>query len=464
MKKVITFLATIFASFSLFAGGIENKTNMSTGYLRNPSRNTEHERPEAAFYNIAGTGFMQNGLYAEVGNQFVIKEYKNEVATDAFGDNLPKGTEHNDETFVYLYPNAEIVYKINSFAIFANFGIYAGGGTLEYSEGTAATSMAFLGMAQDYATKAKSAKEAATQYATAGDTEKATTYASAATNAGTAATLLQKISKDHSLTVNSITYGEQVGLAYNLKDIVSFSAGVRFLEATQSLSLESDEIPSLAALLDSTSTSDELSCDAKAFGVSPVFGIHVKPIKSLDFSAQLQLKTKLEYEVSNVKNPELAEQLSIKDGQKFRTDLPTALNIGVGYQVIEPLYISSSFNYYFNKYAKLNSILGENDYADSFEISVGADYKFNEKWLASLGIAYGDQGTTDNSNNIFNPVLDSFQIGFGAEWKPIKQLAVTAGGTYVKYFNEDYYVSGEYKTELSKKLFMFSLGVTYKPF
>lgn len=48
--------------------------------------------------------------------------------------------------------------------------------------------------------------------------------------------------------------------------------------------------------------------------------------------------------------------------------------------------------------------------------------------------------------------------------KPIKQLAVTAGGTYVKYFNEDYYVSGEYKTELSKKLFMFSLGVTYKPF
>lgn len=444
MKKIIISLALIFSAFFAFAGGVENKTNMSTGYLRNPSRNTEHERPEAAFYNIAGTGFMQNGLFVEAGNQFVIKEYKNEVATKALEPLLADGTSFNDETFVYLYPNAEIVYKINNFAFFANFGIYAGGGTLEYSEGTAITSMLFLG-------KALEAKNAATQYANMGDINTATKYANTATT-------MQNISANHSLTVNSITYGEQVGLSYNFGNIVSVSAGVRFLEATQSLSLESDGFKALG------STSNEVSCDADAFGVSPVFGIHVKPIDTLDFSAQLQLKTKLEYEVSNVENPTLASSIGITDGKKFRTDLPTALNIGIGYQVIEPLYVSSSFNYYFNKYADLNSILGENDYSDSFEIAAGADYKFNEKWLASLGFAYGKQGTKDNSNNLFNPVLDSFQIGFGGEFKPVEQLTVTLGGTYVKYFNDDYYVSGSYKTELSKKLFMFSLGVTYKPF
>lgn len=444
MKKIIISLALIFSAFFAFAGGVENKTNMSTGYLRNPSRNTEHERPEAAFYNIAGTGFMQNGLFVEAGNQFVIKEYKNEVATKALEPLLADGTSFNDETFVYLYPNAEIVYKINNFAFFANFGIYAGGGTLEYSEGTAITSMLFLG-------KALEAKNAATQYANMGDINTATKYANTATT-------MQNISANHSLTVNSITYGEQVGLSYNFGNIVSVSAGVRFLEATQSLSLESDGFKALG------STSNEVSCDADAFGVSPVFGIHVKPIDTLDFSAQLQLKTKLEYEVSNVENPTLASSIGITDGKKFRTDLPTALNIGIGYQVIEPLYVSSSFNYYFNKYADLNSILGENDYSDSFEIAAGADYKFNEKWLASLGFAYGKQGTKDNSNNLFNPVLDSFQIGFGGEFNPVEQLTVTLGGTYVKYFNDDYYVSGSYKTELSKKLFMFSLGVTYKPF
>lgn len=425
MKKIIISLALIFSAFFAFAGGVENKTNMSTGYLRNPSRNTEHERPEAAFYNIAGTGFMPNGLFVEAGNQFVIKEYKNEVATKGLEPLLADGTSYNDETFVYLYPNADIVYKINNFAFFANFGIYAGGGTLEYSEGTAITSMLFLGKAI--------ANPALMQ-------------------------AMKNISDNHSLSVNSITYGEQVGLSYNFGNIVSVSAGVRFLEATQTLSLESDGFSALG------STSNEVSCDADAFGVSPVFGIHVKPIETLDISAQLQLKTKLEYEVSNVENPALAASIGITDGKKFRTDLPTALNIGVGYKVMEPLYVSSSFNYYFNKSADLNSILGENNYSDSFEIAAGADYKFNEKWLASLGFAYGNQGTKDNSNNIFNPVLDSFQIGFGGEFKPIEQLAITLGGTYVKYFNDDYYVSGTYKTELSKKLFMFSLGVTYKPF
>lgn len=444
MKKIIISLALIFSAFFAFAGGVENKTNMSTGYLRNPSRNTEHERPEAAFYNIAGTGFMPNGLFVEAGNQFVIKEYKNEVATKSLEPLLADGTSYNDETFVYLYPNADIVYKINNFAFFANFGIYAGGGTLEYSEGTAITSMLFLG-------KALEAKNEATQYASIGNTTAATQYAKTAS-------AMQNIADNHSLTVNSITYGEQVGLSYNFGNIVSVSAGVRFLEATQTLSLESDGFSALG------STSNEVSCDADAFGVSPVFGIHVKPIETLDISAQLQLKTKLEYEVSNVENPTLAGSIGITDGKKFRTDLPTALNIGVGYQVMEPLYVSSSFNYYFNKSADLNSILGENDYSDSFEIAAGADYKFNEKWLASLGFAYGNQGTKDNSNNIFNPVLDSFQIGFGGEFKPIEQLAITLGGTYVKYFNDDYYVSGTYKTELSKKLFMFSLGVTYKPF
>ena len=58
MKK--TLLSVIFglSAFSAFAGGVENKSNMSTGYLRNPSRNAECERPEAAFYNIAGTAFL----------------------------------------------------------------------------------------------------------------------------------------------------------------------------------------------------------------------------------------------------------------------------------------------------------------------------------------------------------------------------------------------------------------------
>ena len=105
MKKLIasTIFAAISASF-IFASGVENKTNLSTGYLRNPSRNTENERPEAAFYNIAGTAFLKEGLWIGGGNQFVFKEYSNKLDTNNSYSALGiKDYEATDDTNVYLY-------------------------------------------------------------------------------------------------------------------------------------------------------------------------------------------------------------------------------------------------------------------------------------------------------------------------------------------------------------------------
>ena len=445
MKKSIAFLAGALTAAFAFAGGIENKTNMSTGYLRNPSRNVEAARPEASFYNIAGTGFMENGLHIEVGDQFIIKEYANTLATTA--GSISSGTKYNDETFVWLYPNIDIVYKINNWAFFGNFGIYAGGGKLEYSEGTSVTALAFLD-------KAKSEKTAAMS---AGNVTTATYYGNQATNLAAAAL-------DHSLTINSITYGEQIGVAYNLFDLVSLSAAIRFLEGNQKLTLESEKFGTISALMNGgVSQGNEVSCKSFAFGVSPVFGAHVRLFEKLDIAAQLQVKTVMKYEVNDVTGSILAAQIGVTDGKTFHSDLPTALNLGVGYRVIDPLYISASFNYYFNKSADCDTVIGTNSYDDSFEIAAGADYTINDFVLVSAGLAYGKQGTTSTANNVFNPILDSFQIGFGAEIKPIKILTITAGGTWVKYFDTTYTKSG-YDIDLSKKLFMFSLGASFKLF
>lgn len=429
MKKLIAilFTAVIFGSL-VFAGGIENKTNMSTGYLRNPSRNVEADRPEASFYNIAGTGFMKSGLHIEAGNQFIFKEYANTLSTNvlsAYG--LMDGTKYNDETIVWFYPNIDIVFKLNNLAFFGNFGIYAGGGKLEYSEGTSVTALAFLG-------KARSAS----------NTTQAKLLAGAATN--------------HSLTISSITYGEQIGVAYNLFDLVSLSAAIRFLQGDQKLTLESPYFNMLSR------QGNEVGCKSFAFGVSPVFGAHLRLLEKLDIAAQLQVKTVMKYEVNDVTGSILAAQIGVTDGKTFHSDIPTVLNLGLGYRVIDPLYLSTSFNYYFNKSADCDSVISTNSYDDSFEIALGADYRINDFILVSAGAAYGKQGTTSTSNNIFNPILDSFQIGFGAEVTPIKLLTITAGGTWVKYFDTTYKASGLYDIDLSKKLFMFALSATVKLF
>ncbi len=458
-RTAATSILAVIAASALFASGVENKTNMNTGYLRNPSRNTEAKRPEASYYNVAGTAFMKNGLYIEAGNQFVFKEYGNEMKTDNVLSALGINDYYsNDETTVWLYPNADFVYKHNRFAAFGNFGVYAGGGSLSYSEGTSATTMLFGGKALSYFKEAQQAQAAATALATS-DPTTAAKYADKAAQAKSAATALVDAAKNHALDVTSITYGGQLGVAYRFLDNLSFAAGLRYVHGTQSMKIKSDAFTALG------NGSNEISYEANGYTVSGDFGIHYKPIDVVDLAIQYQSKSSVKYEVTEVKG-NLASQFNIYNGRTFHTDLPAALNLGAGWQVFEPLYVSTSFNYYFNYFADQDSILGETDYGNSFEIAIGADWRIC-KWVSySLGFQYGNQGTKDGSNSTFNPVLDSFCIGTGVEVFPTEELTVSLGALFAKYFNTDYYLTdsssgNSYKTELSKKVINVSLGLTY---
>jgi putative outer membrane protein len=415
MKRsiIVAALVAALAGAAAFADGVENKTNMNPGYLRNPSRNAEAKRPEAVFYNIAGTGFLEDGLYFDTGNQFVFKKYTNSFPKGAI-PLYPNGKDFSDKTAVWLYPNADIVYKHGPFAVFGNFGIYAGGGKLSYKDGTTATAAAL-----------------------------ATHFPSSARN--------------HSVELSSMTYGEQVGFTYCLRNFISFSGALRLLQATQSMELKSDD-----ATFVGVNQGNKISYDASAFGVGGVFGINVRPFPALTLSTQFQLHSDMKYEVKNAKGM-LSSNLGIVDGETFHTDLPAALNMGAGYQVLKPLYVSASFNYYFNSFAQLDSVLGKSDYSDSWELAAGADYDINDKVTASLGLSYGNRGTKKTVNNTFNPVLDSLVIGTGVEYRPIDNLTLTLGLMYIQYFKQDYYIGGgAVETKLNKQVFMTSIGAAYR--
>ncbi|MBB5227091.1 OmpP1/FadL family transporter [Treponema ruminis] len=446
MKRFATAVILISGAAAVFASGVENKTNMSTGYLRNPSRNTEAKRPEASYYNVAGTAFLTEGLHIEAGNQFVFKEYGNEMKTGNVFASAPLEINDyysNDETTVWFYPDADFVYKHSNFSVFGNFGVYAGGGALEYSEGTSATTMLFGGAAATYMKQAQAAMAAQNQQA-----------AQTAQKMGQA---LTEAAKNHKLNVTSITYGGQLGMGYLFMDNLSFAAGLRYVHGTQKMEIKSDAFTLLG------NGGNTISYKANGYTVSGVFGIHWRPIEIVDLAVQYQSKSSVKYKVKDV-DGNLASQFGITDGKTFHTDLPAALNLGAGCQLLDNLYLSTSFNYYFNYFADQDSILGETDYANSWEVALGADWKFC-KWASySLGLQYGNQGTKDDSNSTFNPVLDSFCVGTGIEFYPVEELTVTVSGLFAKYFNTDYYLSSgsaSYKTELSKKVTNLSVGVTY---
>ncbi len=501
MKRIaVTSILALLGTAALFASGVENKTNLSTGYLRNPSRNTENSRPEAAFYNIAGTAYLKEGLWIGGGNQFVIKEYGNELKTgnalSAYGIN---DYYSNDETTVWLYPDLNAVYKKGRWSIFGNFGVYAGGGSLSYSEGTSATTLLFAGGAQTQkanATRdtlaANAAESVASQYKTAWDNAVTTnfggnettalnwinsgeagseslaeayknyqTYSSlatkyknlASTEASVAAASLG-MAQSHSLDVTSITYGLQLGASYQVLDWLSLAAAYRYTIGTQKMTLKCSDTDFVKV-----NGGDEISYDAEGYGQSCVFGIHVKPIDKLDLSLQYQTLSRIDYDVSNVKG-NVAKYYDITNSKKFRTDLPAVLNLGVGYSILDNLYVSTSFNYYFNVFAQQNSILSETDYDNSMEFALGVDWRFWKFAGVSLGASFGNQGIKDDSNSTFNPVLNNFVIGGGFEIYPTEQLTVTLSALYAKYFDADYYLEG-YKTTLSKKVTNIGVGLTY---
>lgn len=495
MKRIaVTSILALLGTAALFASGVENKTNLSTGYLRNPSRNTENSRPEAAFYNIAGTAYLKEGLWIGGGNQFVIKEYGNELHDDptlkAAGIN---GYYSNDETTVWLYPDFNAVYKKGRWSIFGNFGVYAGGGSLSYSEGTSATTLLFAGGAKTQGAEATKYGLAANMISSAqsswnnavttnfggseatalawiqanptSDLAKAygviqnygsnlSEYSAKSTEYKNAAAASLGMAKSHSLDVTSITYGLQLGASYQVLDWLSLAAAYRYTIGTQKMTLKCSDATFVAV-----NGGNEISYDAEGYGQSCVFGIHVKPIDKLDLSLQYQTLSRIDYDVSNVKG-NVAKYYDITNSKRFRTDLPAVLNLGAGYSILDNLCVSTSFNYYFNIFAQQNSILSETDYDNSMEFALGVDWRFWKFAGVSLGASFGNQGIKDDSNSTFNPVLNNFVIGGGFEIYPTEQLTVTLSALYAKYFDADYYLEG-YKTTLSKKVTNIGVGLTY---
>ena len=80
-KTLLVLMLTIVCTGLLFAGGSENKINSGAGYARFPSKATECKKPDAMFYNPAGTAFLKDGLYVGAGNQFLYKKYTNKLNT-----------------------------------------------------------------------------------------------------------------------------------------------------------------------------------------------------------------------------------------------------------------------------------------------------------------------------------------------------------------------------------------------
>jgi long-chain fatty acid transport protein len=144
MKKfsLLLTLAVLMVSSSVFAGSIDYLSNQSAKYLMTlAGRAAATDGADIVSYNPAGTALMGEGFFIDVSNQTLFKPYSQDVEFDGSVYDLSKET-YEQSTPTILLPNVYLVYNagqigMGKLAVFGQAGVVAGGGSLEWSDGTA---------------------------------------------------------------------------------------------------------------------------------------------------------------------------------------------------------------------------------------------------------------------------------------------------------------------------------------
>ncbi len=401
-KTLLVLILTIVCTGLLFAGGSENKINSGAGYARFPSKATECKKPDAMFYNPAGTAFLKDGLYVGAGNQFLYKKYTNKFNGESYSTDIP----------TYLYPDLTLVWKKDRTALFAGFTVAAGGGELEYEDGNAFT--------------IKKLESINPALATLG----------------------------HSMDIYSVLYDNIIGISHQFwEDRLSVAAAVRILYGSQNVKIKLHDDPPAPFVPYIGNDRTLAKTEANGFGTGGIFSIHYKPIDTLDIAFTYHTESIIDYEYKKADGVGAA-LLGANKGDHFSYVLPAYLGGGIGWQIIPQLYAAAGFNYYFND-------LADYELDDAWEINFAAEYRFNKMLAVSLGGFYTDIGSKkkEGGNSFYNPYLDSFTYCGGFELTFFDDLTIDVGGFYVQYFSETYQ-----NVKLEKKIFEGAISVTYRFF
>lgn len=118
MKKPLALII----SFVIITGAAYAGDNQSAKYIRLLSRNTASDSIDSAFFNPAGTAFLEQGIHVQLNGQTVILKYSHEL----------QGKTYSMSNWVPVVPSAYVGYNGGDWALFAGHSIPQGGGRLKW--------------------------------------------------------------------------------------------------------------------------------------------------------------------------------------------------------------------------------------------------------------------------------------------------------------------------------------------
>ncbi|SJZ83897.1 long-chain fatty acid transport protein [Cetobacterium ceti] len=458
MRKQLLLAAILLTSIKGFAGSIDYLSQQDAEYFAHPSM-TGKIGVSGAYYNPAGTAFMEDGTYMQVNNQTHFKTYKMKVDGETFKSDKPSP----------IIPSIQIVKVDNGRSYFFHGGAIAGGGNVAYEGGLGMfkvmENMLNEGLNKQAIEIAKKTKQNLNlpsnfkpiQF-TGGNTVKGSSY--------------------------YVTL--QGGVAQKINDHWSAAFALRYVNAERKLkgvgnySLTAPNYDKNFNMIGITHANPrfDINSERTAQGVNGIFGLNYNNDK-LNVGLRYETETRLNFKTKekNLKsfassfgntNPIIAAGIIDKitnnqnvkewtNGAKGKRNLPAMASIGASYAITEKTTLLTSGNYYFIKEAG-DSFGAYDGYHNGYEVAFGIDHKLNEKWTLMGGYQYTNTGANKHTYKDTDYALDADMFGLGVKYQYSPNLSLMATGATVVYHSATSVTNVTY----SKHVYSMGLGATYK--
>lgn len=431
MKRFLACLcvsALVFCLVSpVMAGGIDNKHNYSAEYIRTLNRNAATDSADAVVYNPAGVVRMEDGFYGNISGQYAFKKYTNTV------DGVELQTDEGD-----FVPGVFALWNKDRWAVYGAFTIPAGGGSVDYEDGSATTVAIAQGMMAS---------------------------ANAMANAALAANLLTPYSpydtiRNMKIDGESYYYGFTLGGAFAINDMFSVSLGGRYINATKIDVDGSVTIGASAGTGPLGSFSDIpalVEYDQTGDGWGAIIGLDIAPTEQSNIAIRYETRTELDFEYDVKRDTQrILPMLGVVDGVEVRRDLPALLGFGASYQFTPEFKVDANLTWYFNENADWEG--AEDLVDDGYDLGISFQYAFLPQLIGSVGYMWTDTGIDPDYMLAEAPELDAHSICGGLKWTATPGLDINLG--ILKTFYQDDTTSWGVKYE--KDVVIVALGVQYK--
>ncbi len=452
MKKLFT---TIFmAAFALtsFAGGLLTNTNQHAAFVRNPARYASLGI-DAVYFNPAGTAFLQEGWHLSANWQMIWQE------RDAI--NLNNNKKYDGNVYVPCMPTIMAAYKTGDWTFSGFFGMPGGGGKAEFENGLPLFDNLIGGPG-----------------ANLGQMIPPTVPAS-----------LSNVRGASQFESTQYLFALQLGAAYKINDNLSAYAGVRgnyvnnnyqgTIQALADVNMMGNTMPATELM------AVNIDMDQSGIAFAPIVGVDYK-VGDFNFAAKYEFRavTTVENDTKEcgVTAGAALSQIGMKDmiegaagaalggylggfadGNTLRSDAPAILSLAGSWQALDRLQVMAGWNYYFDKDAKVESLMGGDNMMklsrNTIEYLFGAEFNVTEKFLVSAGIQFSNFGINDNYTSDLGFINDSFMTGVGGQYSLTDKIDINFGYCYANYAPDN---NRKTNTRYERKTHNATVGVDFR--